>query len=596
MSINENRLRNIVRGELRNMGFGLNEGLNKGDTFSLSGMKPEQMARIIASKYGVNPNDFVVKRGMLTYEPKKVAKQRISKPEDMSVDDYKNKCVIPLKPELKDIDGEEWRPIKNMGCYFGGDVDYSNYYEVSNLGRVRNIDFGNAAGSNVSYGYDAPTRKAMQYHLNHKSGMNTCPDIKYMVADAFLGEHNPKDNMVIHIDGDYHNNRAENLKWVPRSRGRFHSHNEVKEELTINENVFMRHIHEAIKSTLRNLINESFKEKYENAIDTIDYYRNLKENGEKLSQEQYEQISDIVNFLKTTNTNDNPCTIEWIETAEELLSRNNISEKKNNIEIKPENKGKFTATKKRTGKTTDELLHSKNPKTRQRANFARMAKRGWKPLDEESLVGNENHFGKFVDVLEKCGWSYTDFNDVRSKSTGQTGTRFVIERDKDNSCDLSELQQNLKRVIPEKLLVFSTGQHRYAPELSKKSVILLNDLSNRQLDEEWDVAFDPYHNNPSPDEKAWDNYWSEEHAFDPDRNDNYEGEETNLGPNTDYNYKDITIDNAGDEMFSDTNNNVYDYRGMRSMEAMSDNPDISRYGRSVRDTLGKTLDAYQNER
>ena len=93
-----------------------------------------------------------------------------------------------------------------------------------------------------------------------------------------------------------------------------------------------------------------------------------------------------------------------------------------------------------------------------------------------------------------------------------------------------------------------------------------------------------------------DNYWSEEHAFDPDRNDNYEGEETNLGPNTDYNYKDITIDNAGDEMFSDTNNNVYDYRGMRSMEAMSDNPDISRYGRSVRDTLGKTLDAYQNER
>lgn len=50
------------------------------------------------------------------------------------------------------------------------------------------------------------------------------------------------------------------------------------------------------------------------------------------------------------------------------------------IEIKPENKGKFTATKKRTGKSTSELLHSKNKKTRARANFARMAKRGWKPL------------------------------------------------------------------------------------------------------------------------------------------------------------------------------------------------------------------------
>ena len=41
------------------------------------------------------------------------------------------------------------------------------------------------------------------------------------------------------------------------------------------------------------------------------------------------------------------------------------------IYIKPENKGKFTAYKKRTGKTTEEALHSKNPHVRQMANFAR---------------------------------------------------------------------------------------------------------------------------------------------------------------------------------------------------------------------------------
>ena len=40
------------------------------------------------------------------------------------------------------------------------------------------------------------------------------------------------------------------------------------------------------------------------------------------------------------------------------------------IHIKPENKGKFTETKKRTGKTTEELTHSKNPLTRKRAIFA----------------------------------------------------------------------------------------------------------------------------------------------------------------------------------------------------------------------------------
>lgn len=47
----------------------------------------------------------------------------------------------------------------------------------------------------------------------------------------------------------------------------------------------------------------------------------------------------------------------------------------NSIHIKPENKGKFTETKKRTGKTTEELTHSKNPLTRKRAIFAQNAKK-----------------------------------------------------------------------------------------------------------------------------------------------------------------------------------------------------------------------------
>lgn len=40
------------------------------------------------------------------------------------------------------------------------------------------------------------------------------------------------------------------------------------------------------------------------------------------------------------------------------------------IDIDPKNKGKFTATKKATGKSTEELKHSKNPLTRKRATFA----------------------------------------------------------------------------------------------------------------------------------------------------------------------------------------------------------------------------------
>jgi hypothetical protein len=50
------------------------------------------------------------------------------------------------------------------------------------------------------------------------------------------------------------------------------------------------------------------------------------------------------------------------------------------MEIKKSHRGLFTAWKKRTGKTTTEALHSKDKHVRAMAMFAKMAKRGWKPL------------------------------------------------------------------------------------------------------------------------------------------------------------------------------------------------------------------------
>jgi len=54
-----------------------------------------------------------------------------------------------------------------------------------------------------------------------------------------------------------------------------------------------------------------------------------------------------------------------------------MAKKSNPIRIKPENKGKFNATKKKTGKTTEELTHSINPITKKRAIFAQNAAK-WK--------------------------------------------------------------------------------------------------------------------------------------------------------------------------------------------------------------------------
>ena len=52
-----------------------------------------------------------------------------------------------------------------------------------------------------------------------------------------------------------------------------------------------------------------------------------------------------------------------------------IIEGKSGIHIKKKNRGKFNALKKRTGKSTEELTHSKNPLTRKRAIFAQNAKK-----------------------------------------------------------------------------------------------------------------------------------------------------------------------------------------------------------------------------
>ena len=49
------------------------------------------------------------------------------------------------------------------------------------------------------------------------------------------------------------------------------------------------------------------------------------------------------------------------------------SYKNGGIHRKKKNRGKFNATKKRTGKSTEELTHSKNPTTRKRAIFAQNA-------------------------------------------------------------------------------------------------------------------------------------------------------------------------------------------------------------------------------
>ena len=62
---------------------------------------------------------------------------------------------------------------------------------------------------------------------------------------------------------------------------------------------------------------------------------------------------------------------------------------KGGIHINPANRGKFNATKARTGKTTEELTHSSNPLTRKRAIFAQNSKH-WHHAEGGVQPGNPN--------------------------------------------------------------------------------------------------------------------------------------------------------------------------------------------------------------
>ena len=80
------------------------------------------------------------------------------------------------------------------------------------------------------------------------------------------------------------------------------------------------------------------------------------------------------------------------------------------IYIKPENRGKFTQTKKRTGKTTEELTHSKNPLTRKRAIFAQNAKK-WKHQKGGSINPND-----LLGIQSNITWKYNPNEAYTDKS------------------------------------------------------------------------------------------------------------------------------------------------------------------------------------
>lgn len=120
----------------------------------------------------------------------------------------------------------------------------------------------------------------------------------------------------------------------------------------------------------------------------IDDFVTLKPNQQKLADITYDDNGNLIPLSQRFNWSNSDIRyglLAPIAGGTALLGYNSLGQpadtykhgKDSGIHINPKNRGKFNALKKRTGKTTEQLTHSKNPLTRKRAIFAQNAKK-WK--------------------------------------------------------------------------------------------------------------------------------------------------------------------------------------------------------------------------
>lgn len=135
------------------------------------------------------------------------------------------------------------------------------------------------------------------------------------------------------------------------------------------------------------------------------------------------------------------------------------------IHIKKENRGKFTATKKRTGKTTEELTHSKNPLTRKRAIFAQNAKK-WKHEDGGNVHKPNGHRS----ILDN-GWFKTKDLKKNHPLTYQWGGSFttgaLVDAIYDNGTEQKYGKGNYNNFNPKLLSQLKPNENNHYDDIVK---------------------------------------------------------------------------------------------------------------------------------
>ena len=161
----------------------------------------------------------------------------------------------------KDENYEEeiWKKVEN----------YEDY-EVSNLGHCRRL---NQDGTYSNIGYIDVSQSRIKVELKNEKGERKQTTLGHLVAETFLP--NPDNcKWAKNIDGDFMNNRVDNLKWVKKS-------NREKIEVEYND-----------KDRIDNELKKANK----------DFLKQAKEiNKEVTLKDIYDKLNELIEVIKNDN-------------------------------------------------------------------------------------------------------------------------------------------------------------------------------------------------------------------------------------------------------------------------------------------------------
>lgn len=130
---------------------------------------------------------------------------------------------------------EQWKTIKG----------YEGKYEISNMGRIRNLNWNGTGEVRVIAQHINPMTGYIQVGLYSKeTGKSKMMYLHRLVADAFLPNPNNLEQ-VDHIDGNKSNNKLSNIRWCSR---KFNNSRKLAKKLKSANHNSTSHIHQFVKA------------------------------------------------------------------------------------------------------------------------------------------------------------------------------------------------------------------------------------------------------------------------------------------------------------------------------------------------------------